>query len=496
MEVDDYRTPDGTEPHTGFNRQALGLNYRLRTGNQGMLEFTAQQQIDEDVWYPGSRQAHNHPAVGHTVLRSPEQERTLYEAAYEHRFGGTAEPVLRASIYQQEVHRLIRGYSEGHNRDIVRTDVTFSTLGSRLNLNFAPGERHVVSLGLDAWEMQGDPKRYQDRPTLQPPNPNDPFADAQRNDPFSDGRIQAIGVYLQDEILFDSWTFKAGARFDRIAGDAAESGNPNPEDLEHTATTLSWSLGGVYHLAPALNPYANLGRAYRAADMRERFEWAPRGDGHFHQGNPQLDPEVSTTLELGIKGATPNTRYAVAAFHSRIDDYITGRVTDQTHPQLGLPIKRTENLAEVTLTGLEAEFERRLVGHYLAFGYFTYLRGENKHDSEPLAEVPPREATMGLRYAPPRGFNWDAAVRTVARQDRIGSQLTNNTEDETRGFTTVDVGMGYRFGPLLGLSQGQLRFAVANLLDESYHEHLTAGRSGEEPNAPGRNLQLTLNAAF
>lgn len=488
MDVNDYETPEGEVPGSGYKQGALSANYRLRIGNQGVLELNAQHQKDRDVWYPGSTKPH--PFHIQQTIHSPETVRSFYELAYAHEFEDEFDSRLRFNLYQQDVNRTINSRSARLERDVVRTDVTFSTLGAGLKMGFSPIDTHRVTLGADAWRMKGDPERRMDT--------NAPFFDNDvRNDPFDQGEIQSVGVFLQDQILLEEWSLKAGLRYDRVSGDAhAIAGVPAGTDLKKTDNNLSWSMGAVYHLSSSLNPYVNFSQAYRAPEMRERFESSPRGDGYLHKGNPQLESEHSTTLELGLKGRYENTSYTLAAYHSQIDDYIIGRITGMTHPGTGLPIKSTENLAEVTLSGVEATLEQDLGNDLLAFANFSMLRGENKYDNEPLAEVPPAEMTVGLRKIPQYGWNWDVAARLVAEQDRVGTKLTNNTEDSTPGFVTVDAAVGYRFAQTADGISNSVRLAVNNMLDKSYHEHLTTSISGFEPLAPGLNVHLSWNMGF
>ncbi|WP_206064563.1 TonB-dependent receptor [Neptunomonas sp. XY-337] len=488
LDVDDYSTPAGDTENSGYQQKSVAAKYRTRLSEVSTLSLNLQHQVDDDVWYPGSAKPHR--AHGTQTIRSPQTKRSLYEVAFETALAGESNPQLRINLYQQDIDRTIAAFSDKLQRDVVRTDVSFSTVGSSLKLDMAPTENHLLTLGADLWKMTGDPDRYMD---TNPPH----FNNNLRNDPFDKGRITSAGIYLQDEVMLDKWKIKAGVRYDRITGKAdAAAGLPPQTPLTQTNNTFSWSLGTVYNHTSALNPYVNLARAYRAPDMRERFESSPRGDGFLHQGNPLLDPEESTTLEVGIKGSLERTRYTLAAYHSRINDYIIGRVTGAKHVKTGLPIKVTENLAEVTLTGIEATLDHDLGNDLLAFANFSYLRGENKYDNEPLAGIPPAELSLGLRSDPSHGWNWNIAARIVAEQDRVGTQLTNGTEDTTSDFTTVDLGLGYRFAPTQGGYKNSISLAVNNLLDEEYHEHLTTGLSGSEPLAPGINAHLTWNMAF
>jgi len=307
-----------------------------------------------------------------------------------------------------------------------------------------------------------------------------------------------VGVFVQDEFALGATRIVAGLRYDRVSGDAAQKGTgPSAQTtgLDNTDNNLSWSLGASHPLTESLNAYANVGRAYRAADMRERFEDSARGDGYYHVGNPQLDPEVSTSFELGLKGAGAVLNYQLAAFYTRIDDYIAGRITGATHSGTGLPLKRTENLDKVTIYGVEGSLSAP-VGAYVADAGFTWLRGKNHQDDEPLYQMPAPELTLGIGQPAERGFYWRAQLRAVAEQDRIATKFSNGTEDATSGFVTADAELGWRFGAVGAFDAATLAVGLHNLADKRYHEHLTDGVSGQELAAPGRGITLSLSGSF
>ena len=337
--------------------------------------------------------------------------------------------------------------------------------------------------------MKADPERYIDN---NPPR----FDNDLRNDPFDRGSIDATGLFVQDEFELGRTRFVAGARFDRVEGDASRKGvgpAAQTSGLSHSDTDLSWSIGAIHPLGDSLNLYANLGRAYRAADMRERFEDSARGDGFYHVGNPQLQPERSTSVEIGVKGRSRKVDYRAAVFHTRIDDYIAGRVTGEVNAANGLPIKRTGNLDEVVIRGVEGALSMP-VGPFVADAAFTWLRGENRQDDEPLYQMPPAELRLGIGQPAAQGFYWRTQLRAVARQDRVATRFSGGTENETAGFATADARFGWRFGRVGGLSAASIDLRFLNLFDRQYHEHLTDGISGRELPAPGRGVLIGFSA--
>ena len=486
-DVDDYRSPDGREDHTGYRSDTLLAKYKHKVTEDLTLRVNLQRHEDEDVWYPGSaRRGAGIPApLGTATIHSPEQRRELYELGVDARLG---EGTLAAEVYRQEVFRQIRAFSSAKQRDYVRNDVSFVTDGAKAKYLFPVGDDHLLTVGADLWRMRGDPERYIDN---NPPA----FDNNMRNDPFNKGVIESAGVFLQDEFSVGQTRFIAGARFDRVTGDAARKGMTQTTGLEKSDNNLSWSLGAIQPLNENLSAYANLGRAYRAPDMRERFEDSARGDGYYHVGNPQLDPEVSTSFELGLRQAGAGLQYQLAAFYTRIDDYIAGRVTGANHPQNGLPFKLTENLDKVTIYGLEGSASLP-VGAFVADAGFTWLRGKNHQDDEPLFQMPAPELTLGIGQPAARGFWWRAQLRAVAEQDRIATRFTNGTENATAGFVTADAEFGWRFGKVGAFESAGLAVQLSNLADKRYHEHQTEGVSGNELAAPGRGIALSLNGSF
>lgn len=496
-DVGDYRSPDGREDRTGYQSDTLLAKYKHKLNEDLTLRVNLQRHEDEDVWYPGSArvQAVRGPngvvPLGNVTIHSPEQRRELYELGLDARLG---EGTLSAEAYRQEVFRQIRARSDRFGKDYVRNDVTFETDGAKAKYLFPIGDNHLLTVGADMWRMRGDPERYMDN--------NATLNNNVRNDPFNKGEIESVGVFVQDEFSVGVTRVVAGARFDRVKGDAARKGMSQTSGLDKTDNNLSWSLGAIQPLSENLSAYANVGRAYRAPDMRERFEDSARGDGYFHVGNPQLDPEVSTSFELGLKQGGAGLQYQVAAFYTRIDDYIAGRITGQTAPS-GAQIKRTENLDKVTIYGIEGGASMP-VGAYVADAGFTWLRGKNHQDDEPLFQMPAPELTLGIGQPAERGFWWRAQLRAVAEQNRVATKFTSGpggsvssaTENPTASFVTADAEFGWQFGKLGAFQSAGLAVQLSNLADKRYHEHQTEGVSGNELAAPGRGIALSLNGSF
>ncbi|MFP3874989.1 MAG: TonB-dependent receptor [Thiohalophilus sp.] len=482
--LDDYDSPDGSVPRTGYDSDAYIGQYRYRIDDDQQLRFSLQQQEDRDIWFPGSSKTHPNPNIDRTVIHSPQTRRRLFEVGYGFEGDEEQSPDLDVRFYRQELQRQIYSYAEPLDFNLAETQVSFDTNGLDVQADWMAHPAHLVTLGVNAWRMEASPQRYLRDMT---DSPDYPFA---RNDPFQDGSIEALGFYVQDDMIFGDLSILAGLRYDQVEGDASAVGNPpQTTGLNSRDSAVSGNLGASYHVSPLLRPYANLSRGFRAGDMRERFESSPRGDGYFYIGNPQIEPEIAHQVEIGLKGADEDLSYNLAAYRNRISDYITGQPTNQTRN--GLPVKQTVNLGSVTITGLEAELDwQALPGHWLSLAY-SRLRGENNDLNEPLYQMPADELSLGWNGRVAAGWKADTTLRLVRRQDRVATTFSNGTEDPTPGFATLDVGATWEYA-----REQSLRLAVTNLNDKRYHEHLTEGDSGQEIKQPGRSFHLIWQGSF
>ena len=481
--IDDYRAPSATVQLTGYGSDALIAQYRYRIDARQQLRASVQQQTDKDVWYPGSKKPHpNAVVVGNTQVRSPKQERQLFEAGYERKGAGEQPLNVDLRVYRQDVNRNINAYSDRLQRDIGRTQVSFSTDGLDARADWLLHPQHLLSFGINAWCMQASPERHLANPT--------PLSPLVRNVPFSDGELSSLGFFVQDDMRFGKLNVLAGLRHDTVQGKAASINNGAvTTGLDRQDSATSGSLGLIYEAAPLLRPFTNVSRGFRAGELRERFEASPRGDGFQYIGNPQIRPEFATQFELGLKGESQDLQYSASVYRNRITDYITGQPTGAFVN--GLPVKRTVNLGAVEIQGLEASARWQLQGgQWLTAGY-SRLRGTDKDLSEPLFQMPADELSLGWEGRVAPAWTADATLRLVARQSRVATAFARGTENTSAGFGTLDLGATWRYA-----SQQSLRLALRNVADKAYHEHLAEGVSGQEIQAAGRSVQVTWQGKF
>lgn len=488
--ADDYRSPEGRVEHSGYDSRALIGQYRFRLDPVQQLRLSLQQHEDKDVWYPGSTRPHPSPRIGSLIVHSPSQHRRLYELGYSYQKNDLLPVNVDLRLYRQQMKRSIYAHARGLGRDIARTDVTFSTDGFDARADWQASPRHLLSLGSNLWRMKANP----DSRMAGPPA----FAAFAPSNPFRDGQIKAMGVYVQDDMVFGALNVLAGLRYDRVEGSAAAMNNGRvTSGLDRADGAVSASLGAVYRIDAALRPFINVSRAFRAPDLRERYQSGPRSDGFFYAGSPKLAPETATQIELGLKGASGTLDYTVSVYRNRISDYITGSRLqgDAAIAACGRPnaaaCKQAVNLGHVTLTGMEADVRWRFAPGQSAHLGYGMVRGQNDDLDEPLYQMPADALRLGWEGRVAPQWRLDADWYLVRRQDRVATKFTRGTENATAGYGLVDIGATWLFRP--GHS---LRLALRNAGNKRYHEHLAEGFSGQELLAPGRSLQLVWQGHF
>jgi outer membrane receptor protein involved in Fe transport len=193
---------------------------------------------------------------------------------------------------------------------------------------------------------------------------------------------------------------------------------------------------------------AQVARGFRDPTLSDRYYRGPTGRG-FITGNPNLAPETSLQLDLGLHYSSGGFRAAVYAYEYRIDDLIE-------RYQAAADFFFFRNRGEARIRGIEAELQARLPARFSLELTGHLLRGEAVADGTGLDGIPPATLTARLRRQFGRAWAW---VRTAAygRLDHPGP-----TEQERPAYALVDAAAGVRLGPT------EINLLGRNLLDEAY----------------------------
>jgi iron complex outermembrane receptor protein len=296
-----------------------------------------------------------------------------------------------------------------------------------------------------------------------------------------------VGVFSYEEIDLDPVRVEAGIRYDWT------NSEPAAEDLdsdighvrERSFGSLSGSFGLLYNAREGVTLGASVSRAFRTPDVNELFSEGPHLAAYaFEVGNPSLEEEVGTGIDVFVRFHAENFHAEFTGFTNLIDGYVFGRDTGELS-RTRLPIYQYFG-EDARFAGFEGAMDWVLSGPVKLEGVVSYVRGEIRATSEPLPLVPPLQVGATLAYEPAEWFV-RAESKLVAKQARVGE-----FETMTDGYTRFDLRMG--LNRTLGGRLNILTIGLENVTNEEYRNHLS--RVKEIMPEAGRGITVTYRVVF
>lgn len=233
------------------------------------------------------------------------------------------------------------------------------------------------------------------------------------------------------------------------------------EDSQFGGVTTGSALWG-WNIADALRLTASYGTAYKAPTFNELYF-----PGY---GNPDLQPERSRSLELGLRGDHGATGWSINAFETRVDDLIAYDADLR-------PLPGPNNIDRARIRGLEATGHARLADWDLRASA-TWLDPRADGDNASRGNRLPRRATRSGRFDVDRRFGDFSAGLSVTGANERAENLANTRR--LHGYGLVDLRVGVAFA-----SDWSLQLSASNVFDRRYE-------TAEFYNQPGRQWLLTL----
>lgn len=216
--------------------------------------------------------------------------------------------------------------------------------------------------------------------------------DVYRNERVSGGSHERalVGVYLQAEWqLPPDLTLIAGGRGD----DNDEIDDP----------IFSPRLAAMYSLGEHWKLRASWGEGFRMPSFMDRYmDWSHLQYGYAIIGNPDLMPETSEGVNLGLEYYLPGLyQVTVTVYHNRFDDMI-----DDFMLEPGLFTYK--NVGQVHFNGLEIQGRWNVSRSWLASWGYNYVnnrivKSQDLPEGEPVPNTQPHMATVRLSHKHPGG---------------------------------------------------------------------------------------------
>ncbi len=336
---------------------------------------------------------------------------------------------------------------------------------------------------------------------------------------FANGRTDTLGLFVQDEIsglAGDRLALTPGIRYDRTKlkpeMDALAQQvltTLGRQAVEQSNGSLSPKLGAIWKFDPALSAYGQIARGFRAPNYEE-VNGAFRNTSQFYSvvPNPDLKPETSLGVELGLRHVAAKHRLQLAVYDNRYKDFIESvQLACPGNPDCYQPApawrtNQAVNLSRVRIYGAEARGAWEFTPGWRVDGGIAWAHGTDEEAGQPLDSIEPARLTLALaREAGDWGF--EARLRAASKKSRVGEYPTetivaNRTWFKTPGYGTLDLSVWRRLG-----KNFRVTAALNNLLDKKYWLWSDI-RQADARNPvgvdfysqPGRSLSLALQADF
>jgi len=294
-----------------------------------------------------------------------------------------------------------------------------------------------------------------------------------------------LGIFAFEELaLADTWVLQGSVRIERQE-------IKTPLAPESAGNAVGASLGSIWTLPRDLTLSANLSLTERYPNATELYADGPHvavqryERGSVALGAGDLGKEVSTNLDVTLRGATERLEWTVTGFINEVDDYILLSPTTLAIDELQV---FDYEQRDVEMYGAEVEalvdlFENE-IGHLHARVFADYVHAQEERSGNYLPRLPPLRWGLGLHFT---RDNMDASLDVTFHDAQ--SKLASN-ELPTAEFTLLNAEVSWTLPrpDLLVFVRG------TNLGDEEARRH-TSPLKDLVP-LPGRSLTLGLRLNF
>ncbi len=305
---------------------------------------------------------------------------------------------------------------------------------------------------------------------------------------------RSLGGFVQGELkIGPRGRVVAGGRIQKVY---AES-RPTDGFTEALGTiddlTAVGNLNAMYEIATGFSAVATVGRAFRAPNLVELFFEGPTPEGSGYQiRNAELQAETSFNLNFGLRYRTARFAAEGFYFHNTIFNGIRIEPTGEEIDDLA--VHRNVNLDELLYKGFEIAVGARLARGFSVGGTHTHITSEDVLDPTNTVGESFSDKTAGwVRYDTLDERLW---LQLEGRHNGDQKDVTLGTSpigDVLPAYTVFNVRGGVDLFTAANGARYRVGVSLKNLTDKLYAEFSNASFFRPEP---GRNLTLTLQAAF
>jgi hemoglobin/transferrin/lactoferrin receptor protein len=393
------------------------------------------------------------------------------------------------------------------------------TVGFDIQTDWRLGHRNFMIAGVSFFRDKNTDRRSIITSTT-PTSPNRTIRNSQS---VPNASLSNFGLFAQNEFrITPKVRIVGGIRFDTFA----TRSEPTPEftldprftedqiedlgltgltdGLDVTNQTLTGDIGVVYSPIKEISLTGRIGRSFRTPNIFERFFTDFGSVGGFLVGNPHLEPEAGINVDTNFRYRSDRIAVTLTYFNNTYSNFLAlPQAVDRNGdpiviprpPLAPIPVFQTQNVRKARIQGVEAEFEAPIkisFGYLTPYGNYSYLRGDDLTENQPLDTISPHRTNAGFRWENfRRSYFMDYNVRIVTTQHRLPplafqpvTQGGNGGPEP--GFVTHNLSGGYYYrGERYRFN---INLGVSNLLNRAYNEQFVF--------APARGRSFTIGTTW
>ena len=364
------------------------------------------------------------------------------------------------------------------------------TYGFRVEAAKIVAGRHTITYGVDFF---ADDSYNTDSSATTVVGFGPPQTDVSTVPPVPNALFKSGGLFAQAALsLTDRLSAVLGARVQDVRAHTRVTPNVTTPTANSSDQTVVGAANLLYQLTPAVGLVASAGRAFRSPNLVERFFDGPTPEGSGYQvRNPDLQPETSLNVDLGVKVRTGPVYLEGFYFRNTIKDGIRIAATGDTVGPF--PAFQNVNVDKIRDEGVELLGDVRLASGFGARASFSHHSSKDAlNPDNPVGDTFSSKLTGSLRYEDPQGRFWvEYGVRHNGERKDVDLG-TSPIGPVLPSFTVQDAGLGatlFRHGHLTHA----VAVTVSNLTNTLYAEFPNASFFRPEP---GRAVTVTYRLGF
>ncbi|WP_269790171.1 TonB-dependent hemoglobin/transferrin/lactoferrin family receptor [Stenotrophomonas sp. Iso1] len=292
---------------------------------------------------------------------------------------------------------------------------------------------------------------------------------------FPISKTTELGLYVQDEMRM------AGGRLSLVPGLRVDhyrlspeldgifrEDNPDMPVASLSKTSVSPKLGMVWRFDDAWSLFAGYSHGFRSPPYNDvNLGFTNVMFGYTAIPNPDLKPETSNGVELGMRYLTPAAYVSVSGYWNDYKDFIESQRNVGRNAQ-GLLVFQSQNISEARIYGAElkagvdfGQLNAALEGWSLRSA-LAWSHGQNRTEDVPLDSVDPLRGTVGLMY------DRDAwGVELAGTFAKRKTRIADADAYRPAGYGVLDLMGHWEFAPGAKFNVGVFNLADRNYIDWS-----------------------------